>query len=286
MAKNGPLKWHGGKAYLAPWLHSLAPKSVKADPENGYTHRNYAFAGGLGELWGWECDGISEAANDRNRWLTNFWSVLQHDHLFGQFQRHLQAVPLSERKWKTSHDLARMLGWDGSDNTAGQLLRAAAFFIDNRQSRQGLMKDYATPTTRTRRGMNENVSAWLSAVEGLPEWHHRFKRVEVRNMDACEFIKRYDHPRALFYCDPPYLHETRSSTGEYGENEMTVEDHRRLLDTLAGIKGRFMLSGYPSLLYQDFANNCGWSTHEREIDNKASSARVKEKRTEVVWCNY
>jgi hypothetical protein len=46
--KNQPIKWHGGKGYLAGWIHSLAPTSVTDDPVNGYTHRNIAFAGGLG----------------------------------------------------------------------------------------------------------------------------------------------------------------------------------------------------------------------------------------------
>jgi DNA adenine methylase len=86
--------------------------------------------------------------------------------------------------------------------------------------------------------------------------------------------------------DPPYLHQTRSSTGEYGEFEMTEDDHRRLLDTLVCITGRFLLSGYHSPLYDEFAADHGWHCHEREIDNKASSAKVKEKRTECVWMNY
>jgi DNA adenine methylase len=276
VAANGPLKWHGGKAYLAPWIHSLAPFSVNDDPKNGYTHRNYPFAGGLGELWGWECEGISEAANDLNGRLTDFWRVLGDAEWFPRFARHMQAIPFSQVE---SDEAAAPTGF-------GIIDRATAFFIRNRQSRQGLSRDYATPTTRTRRGMNENVSSWLTAVDGLEEWHRRFKRVEVRRMDACDFIRKYDHPRALFYCDPPYLHETRTSTGEYGPNEMTPEDHLRLLSTLGGIKGRFLLSGYPSSLYDAATLTFGWKVFEREIDNKASSKAEKPKRTEVVWRNF
>ncbi len=32
-----------------------------------------------------------------------------------------------------------------------------------------------------------------------------------------------------------HLHETRSSVGEYGAHEMTVEQHEMLLGTLAGV---------------------------------------------------
>jgi DNA adenine methylase len=133
--------------------------------------------------------------------------------------------------------------------------------------------------------MNENVSAWLSAVEGLPECHERLRRVEIRNMDGVDFIKAYDHPRALFYLDPPYMHGTRKTTGEYA-HEMSDGDHAKLLDTLAGIKGRFMLSGYHSTLYDRSANIYRWCEWEIPRPNSASSAKEKEIKTEVIWTNY
>ena len=289
MAANGPLKWHGGKSYLAPHIHAVAPPSVRHDPERGYTHRNYAFAGGLGELWGWECEGISEAANDLNSLLSAFWSALAEPQYFEAMAKILRAVPFSQEKWEEARDALDFCHRQ-QHHVAGHMsnhlpARAAFFFILNRQSRQGLMKDYATPTTRTRRGMNENVSAWLSAVEGLPEWHERFKRVEVRNMPAVDFIRRYDHERALFYCDPPYLHETRVTTSDYA-HEMTPEQHLALLDALSDIRGRFILSGYPSGMYDDRAVVRGWHRREIAIDNKASSAREKAKKIECLWTNY
>lgn len=279
--KSQPIKWHGGKSYLASWLHSLAPPSCVDDPANGYTHRNIVFAGGLGEFWNWQpIDGISETVNDCNSGLTNFYEVLGDCLLADAFIRELQMTPLSQGVWERS--LNETLS--ATDPSIGA---AKAFFLKYRQSRQGLGKDYTTPTTRTRRGMNEQVSAWLSAVDGLPECHERLRRVEIRNLDCIDFIQKYDHPRALFYCDPPYLHETRATTGEY-EHEMTAEQHEHLLNTLAMIQGKFMLSGYHSQLYDQWqvcASN-GFRCHERTIDNKASSKKTKDKRIECVWCNY
>lgn len=138
---------------------------------------------------------------------------------------------------------------------------------------------------RTRRGMNEQVSSWLTAVEGLPEVHARLKRVVILNDDALKVIRQQDGENTLFYCDPPYLHETRASTGEY-QHEMTEEQHRALLLTLALVKGKFILSGYPSKLYDEFATRHGWRCQTVEIDNKASSAKSKEKKTECLWMNY
>lgn len=282
--KNTPLKWHGGKKYLAKWLHSLVPLSVIDDPEHGYTHRNIVFGGGLGEFWNWQpVEGISEAVNDINFHLTSLWNVLRGDKLFQEFRQILDSTPFSQWEFDASQFTEKYR--QHLSNGYSPAL-AAVFFIQYRQSCQGLGKDYATPTTRTRRGMNENVSAWLSAVEGLPECHERLKRVEIRNLDFAKFIEAYDHPRALFYCDPPYLHETRTSTDEYSEHEMSEDEHDALLTDLTMIEGRFMLSGYHSHLYDHHASNLGWTCHECEIDNKASSAKEKPKRTECVWTNY
>lgn len=268
MIASQPLKWHGGKSPLASWLHSLAPEC--------YTHRNIVYAGGLGEFWNWlPIEGISEAVNDANGELYNFYACLRDPNKFGALWRILDATPFGDAFWSEARNVDVTL-----------VDRAVEFFVKYRQSRQGLGKCYATPTTRTRRGMNENVSAWLSAVDGLPECHERLRRVEIRNMDAIAFIKQYDHPKALFYCDPPYLHETRNSTGEYGPHEMTRQQHGELLGFLTTLEGKFMLSGYRSDLYDTAASNFGWTRHERDVDNKASSAKSKERKTECVWVNY
>lgn len=134
--------------------------------------------------------------------------------------------------------------------------------------------------------MNDLPSAWLSAIAGLPEFHARLQRVVIFCENACDLIRQQDGPRTLIYADPPYVHSTRASGGEYGELEMNDSDHRRLLETLAAIEGRFLLSGYHSQLYDDFADVHGWHRRECEIDNKASSAKEKEKKVECLWMNF
>src|SRR5206468_2192982 len=102
----------------------------------------------------------------------------------------------------------------------------------------GRMKGFTGITrNRTRRGMNAEVSAWLTTIEGLPAVHERMKRVLIRNQPALEIIESEDGPRTLFYLDPPYLHETRATTTEYGLHEMDKVDHARLLELLLTIKG-------------------------------------------------
>jgi DNA adenine methylase len=133
--------------------------------------------------------------------------------------------------------------------------------------------------------MNEQVSSWLTAVDGLADVHERLKRVVILNDDAIAVIKREDSLNTLFYVDPPYLHGTRVTTNDYSV-EMTADDHAHLLSTLSEIEGKFVLSGYPSEMYDEVAVAEGWHRVEREIDCKASGAKEKPKRTEVLWMNY
>jgi DNA adenine methylase len=131
--------------------------------------------------------------------------------------------------------------------------------------------------------MNGNVSEWLSAVDGLREVHDRLRRVLIENMPANELILREDAPGTLFYCDPPYLHETRASKSAY-EFEMSEGEHRQLLATLLKCKGKAMLSGYPSNLYESALS--GWNRHAFDLPNNAAGGEEKRRMTEVVWCNF
>ena len=276
MATAQPIKWHGGKRYLAKWILEHFPS------RSSYTHYLEPFAGGLSVLFAHDPDGISESANDLNGQLSNFWQVLRDENLFSKFEREIQATEFSDQRFLASRNKCID---ENSISNLSVVEQACAFFIRYRMSRQGLGRDFATPTRRTRRGMNENVSAWLSAVDSLPEAHSRLRRVEIRNMNALAFIQKYDHPRAIFYLDPPYLHETRVTTKDY-DFEMGVKDHTDLLSCLSDLKGKFIISGYPSDLYDGHARRLGWRKVERQIDNKASGKKTKDKKTECLWMNY
>lgn len=293
MITNQPIKRHGGKRYLAEKIIGLMPPRCEnsnapkaSDP--GWCHYVEPFFGGGVVLLAQDPNGIGEVVNDLDEDLSNFWYVLRQWSHFVQFKQMCEATPCSEAVFEEA--LARLeepravIASPGYSDDC--IERAWAFFVVNRQSRQALGRDFATlAKTRTRRGMNELPSAWLSAIDGLPEVHQRLKRVVILNEDAIKVIKQQDGPRTLFYCDPPYMHETRATTGEY-THEMTDDGHELLLLTLSMIKGRFILSGYPHPLYLDIAGKAGWRCVEVEIDNKASGKKVKDKEIECLWMNY
>jgi DNA adenine methylase len=220
--------------------------------------------------------------------LINFWRVLQKPEDFEAFRQRIELTPFSQVEFEDalSSNPNTSTVSEKIDTSASRIERAVRFFILARQSRQGLMKDFATLSrNRTRGRINEQVNAWLGVIEGLPDVHQRLRNVVILNQSACDVIRKQDGANTLFYCDPPYVHETRSTTGEYAF-EMTEAQHRELLDVLAGITGKFMLSGYPSNLYRHWEVQHGWNRHEFLIDNKASSGKVKETKTECLWCNF
>lgn len=260
-----PLKWHGGKFYLASRIVALMPP---------HTHYVEPYAGGLSVLLAKDPEGVSEVVNDIHGDLTNFWRVLQSEEQFGRFSRILEAVPFSEAEWRDASK------GDRTDPVG----KAVQFFVTCRLSLAGRMDRFAPLSrTRTRRGMNEQASAWLNAVNGLPAVHARLKRVAILNRDALDVIREQDGPDTLFYLDPPYLGETRTSEGVYAF-EMKAEQHEELLDEITKCEGRVMLSGYHSDLYARRLRK--WTVHEFSIPNSAAQGKKKRVMTEVLWCSF
>jgi DNA adenine methylase len=162
--------------------------------------------------------------------------------------------------------------------------QAAAFFVVCRQSLAGRMKGFASLSrNRTRRRMNEQASAWITAVEGLPAVHARLRRVVVLCRPAVEVLRSQDGPATLFYLDPPYLEETRSVPDVYGF-EMSRAGHCELLELIRTVRGKVMLSGYPSGLYD--SSLADWNRHIFDLPNNAAAGKSKERETEVLWCNF
>ena len=101
-----PLKWWGGKHYLAKKIIGLMPRHL---------HYVEPYAGGLAVLlekdpfdrskfWGnkgYE-QGVSEVVNDIHRELTNFWQVLQREETFAAFRRLIEVTPFSQVEWENA----------------------------------------------------------------------------------------------------------------------------------------------------------------------------------------
>lgn len=172
-----------------------------------------------------------------------------------------------------------------TDEPQTDLERARRFFVRARQTRTGLAQTasvgrWANCLGTSRAGMAGAVSRWLGSVEELEWIASRLLRVQIEHDSAFNIIRRYDSPDTLFYCDPPYPHETRGDAKAY-QYELTDTEHTALAQLLRSAKAKVAISGYHGDLMDELYR--GWHVHE-EGAKKAHS--VKTDRLEVLWTNY
>lgn len=102
--------------------------------------------------------------------------------------------------------------------------------------------------------------------------------VEKVHSCAHRFLSTYTfHGRELVYSDPPYLHHTRTSGRRY-RFDYEEQDHIELLQLLKTLPCAVILSGYPSVLYDELLPE--WRTLELQVMNQAGV------RTEKLWFNF
>jgi DNA adenine methylase len=111
----------------------------------------------------------------------------------------------------------------------------------------------------------------------------RLQKVDIECADALRIIRSRDTKDTFFYCDPPYV---GSDCGHY--DGYSIEDYQMLLEYLANIEGKFLLSSYPSDLLNKFRDEHQWEQREIEMamNVNAKSMNRKARKTEVVTANY
>lgn len=274
----GVMKWPGGKTYLKKKIWELA---------RPHAFRGVACGGGLSEWWEWPHEGVAEVVNDLNGDLVNLWRVWQGVDTFAQFKRQVEAVPFSRPHFLEAKHQIQQLRQTTPEGDAPEgspdVGRAVSYFVKIRQSMMGLGSSFAPVSkARTRRGMAEQASAWLTSVEGLLGAHQRLQRVVIERLDVCKFLPRYDCPNGLLYIDPPYLPETREE-GLY-ECEMGPEKHAEMLAAALACEGAVMISGYACPLYDEALG--AWRRVEVVTQNNMQKGDKKKERVEVLWMNY
>jgi len=257
--------WYGGKYSHLKWLLPLLPTTK---------HYCEPFGGSASVLINRMPSPI-ETYNDLDGELANFFRVLRDDK-----DNLLEAIGLTP----FSHEEFE-LALQPLDNKITPLERARRFFVRARQVRTGLAQTasrgrWAHCRLTSRAGMAGAVSRWLGSVEGLSEIAQRLLRVQIEHDFALNVIHRYDSPETLFYCDPPYPHDSRKDTHAYAF-EMSDDDHRQLADVLHGVRGKVALSSYDSPLMSDLYAD--WECIQAPPKQIHS---VKQSRTELLWINY
>jgi DNA adenine methylase len=261
-----PFGWYGGKFSHLEWLLPLLP------PCHHYCE---PFAGSGAVLINRDPSPI-ETYNDIDGEVVNFFRILreQKDDLI----KAIGLTPFSREEFAVACTL---------DPDLSGLERARRFYIRARQVRTGLAQKaslgrWANCKMTSRRGMSGVISRWLGGVEALAEIADRLIRVQIENRPATEVIRLYDSPETLFYCDPPYVHESRGDPNAYG-NEMTNKEHEELADLLNSVKGMVALSNYDCALMNKLYLKGKWI---KNIAKPKVIHSTKGTRVEVLWTNY
>lgn len=257
--------WYGGKfSHLDFILPNL--------PENA-VHFCDVFGGSAAVLIN-RAPAPVETYNDLDSELVNFFEILRDQG--SELIKTISLTPFSRE------ELIRACN---PEPNLTKLERARRFYVRARQTRTGLAQTssegrWAHCVLTSRAGMAGAVSRWLGAIDVLPEIVQRLQRVQIENAPALEIIERYDTRDTLFYLDPPYVHESRKDKNAYG-HEMTNAEHIELSNLLKSIRGRAVVSGYNTPLYDKLYRD--WVRIDAPIKTCNSS---KGKRQESLWLNF
>lgn len=257
--------WYGGKFSHLEWLLPRLPKAH---------HYCEPFSGSAAVLLN-RAPSPVETYNDVDGDVVNFFRVLRDRS--DDLVRAIGLTPFSREEFHRAIN----------DRTQGipDIERARRFYIRARQARTGLAQTatlgrWANCKNTSRAGMSGVVSRWLGGVEALGEIAERLIRVQIENRPALEVIRLYDSADTLFYCDPPYLHETRGDSKAYGF-EMDLEQHRELAEALIDCRGKVAISGYRCKQMDKWYK--GWKRYDAPEKHCHS---IKKLRQECLWMNY
>lgn len=263
-----PFRWYGGKySHLDFLLPQLPQTHQYVEP----------FGGSAAVLINREPSPV-ETYNDLDGDVVTFFKVLRENR--DELLEKIALTPFSRE------ELAHAVEQKNNDELS-DLEQARLFFVRAGQTRSGLAQE-ATPgrwaycKTTSRRDMSGAVSRWHGRLEQLHNVADRLRRVQIENKPAIEAVERHDDEETLFYCDPPYVHESRGDTNSYGF-EMTDEDHRELAEALRNCEGKVAVSGYQCDLYEEIYEEEGW---ERIDAEEKTMHTTKDDRQESLWINY
>ena len=252
------IKYHGGKYYLRHQLLSLMPPHVMyIEP----------FAGGA-QFFFFKPPSFYEVLSDVNAALINMWTIIRDEP--EKLLSILRPMPYAESSFV----------WATAEEKTDPAVKAAQTFIKYRQSIGGRGKSWARPSkSRLRRGKPDNISAWESALDLIAPNSKRLKDVEIVCSNALDLIPKFG-ANNLIYLDPPYLPSTRAAAKVY-DHEMTLEDHKNLLDVILKSPAQIMISGYDNDLYNEKLKD--WKYLDINISNHAAGGKKKREMRERIW---
>lgn len=263
-----PIKTHGGKYYLSSWV-------IEHFPEN-YEELDYCepFCSGASVFLN-KKPGREETLCDIDRGVICIFKSLRDEPR--EFINRIKRIRYTENTFKRAQRLSET-------NIKDYVDKAINEYVLRRMSRGGMKKSFAWDG-RIRGGQPGVINAWETMYKQLPLLAKRVENINILNTCFKKVVKIWDNEDMLIYLDPPYLPSTRSegATNIYA-HEMSVDDHVAMLNFAKSARGKIIISGYASPLYNRHLS--GWNCYKKDMPNHSSQAKKKDRRVEVLWCNY
>lgn len=257
------LKYPGSKKRIAPWIVSQFPDHYKE-----LTYLEPFF--GSGSVFFAKEPSVIETINDIDGEVINlFKQIREHPE---ELTRLISLTPWSRQEY-----------YEAFERTDDDLERARRLLIRAWIGRGGCGILY-------RNGIRFNKKrngALLNFCDFLPEriaiaadrlLHSVTGPVQIECKDAVTLIREYNRAEVFIYIDPPYMRSTRNKNKLY-RNEMTDDDHRRLLEAVTTSKAHILISGYGNSTYENYLK--GWYQ-----DTKITLDEASNKKVEILWRNY
>jgi DNA adenine methylase len=254
------ITYYGGKQKLVSTILPMFPE---------HTLYSEPFAGGAALLFSKE-PSVIEVINDTNKELINFYKVIQHDYV--SLEKKIRITLHSREQHKDASVIYNR------PHLFNELDRAWAVWVLASQSFASIIDgtwgyDKTKKNTTTKKVINKGI-------EFSEDYAIRLQNVQIESADALYIINSRDSSDAFFYCDPPYFN---SDCGHYGGYK--IEDFERLLTMLSTIKGKFLLSSYPSDILDMFVKRFGWK--QKRVEQRVSVDKGSGKlKVECMTANY
>lgn len=259
MKERPILRYHGGKWLLAPWIiGNLPPHRIYVEPFGGAASVLLRKPRSYGEVY-----------NDLDGEIVNVFSVVRDS---GEvLAEKLRLTPFSRDEYKVSFERSE----DPVEQARRTIVRSFMGFGSNALCRN-IKSGFRSCSNRLG---TTPAGGWRNYPDTLRYTIERLRGVVIENRLAQEVMSAHDTPETVHYCDPPYVHETRSSKmhGHHGYSyEMEGAEHEDLAEFLGDLEGMVVVSGYRCELYDRIYD--GWATIEK--DALADGARP---RVECLW---
>ena len=255
-----PITYYGGKQRLCQKIINMIPH-----------HHLYCepFVGG-GAVFFAKAPSVVEVINDTNGELINFYKVVKTD--FVSLEKEIR-ISLHSR------DLHRKASaiYNNPD-LFNDVKRAWAIWILAHMSFASMI-DGSFGYDKVSGSTSKKIK---NARESFSEdYAIRLQSTQIESTDALRIIESRDSEESFFYCDPPYYN---SDCGHY--DGYSLEDFECLLKLLSKIKGKFILSSYPSPILTKYTKENQWKTETQDSFVSVSKGIRNKVKTEVLTYNF